>query len=227
MITVLRVGRPNSDDKLSQEQWSGFVQQVRITLAQRARETHGEWYSLPDQPYQNACFCMVFADAGRPRRAGGADEAARGMGPGFRRVGRSARDAVHLALRSRRTLSMTSAPARGTSSSACTYTCVVEIRACRSIRCTVFRSAPPASAYDAHAVPQVMQTGRPGDPGAVPDLLPLPVHVPRLDRRPQARGEHQAEVGPRGARPAAGAAARCATGPSASTAAAGERDRLA
>ena len=65
MITVY-VSVGNSDDKLSQEQWSGFVQQVRITLSGRARETHGEWYSLPDQPYQNACFCVVFADTDVP-----------------------------------------------------------------------------------------------------------------------------------------------------------------
>jgi len=65
MITAY-VSVGNSDDKLSQEQWSGFVQHVRISLAQRARETHGEWYSLPDQPYQNACFCVVLADADVP-----------------------------------------------------------------------------------------------------------------------------------------------------------------
>jgi hypothetical protein len=84
MITVY-VSVGNSDDKLSQEQWSGFVQQVRIALSQRARETHGEWYSLPDQPYQNACFCVVFADADVPlvkqeltklREAWGQDSAA-------------------------------------------------------------------------------------------------------------------------------------------------------
>ena len=42
------------------------MQQVRIGLSGRARETHGEWYSLPDQPYQNACFCVVLADADLP-----------------------------------------------------------------------------------------------------------------------------------------------------------------
>ena len=65
MITVY-VSVGNSDDKLTQEQWSGFVQQVRITFRLRARETHGEWYSLPDQPYQNACFCVVLADKDVP-----------------------------------------------------------------------------------------------------------------------------------------------------------------
>jgi len=65
MITVY-VSVGNSDDKLSQEQWSGFVQQVRISLSGRAHEMHGEWYSLPDQPYQNACFCVVLADPDVP-----------------------------------------------------------------------------------------------------------------------------------------------------------------
>lgn len=65
MITAY-VSVGNSDDKLSQADWSLFVQQVRIALSGRARETHGEWYSLPDQPYQNACFCVVFADPDVP-----------------------------------------------------------------------------------------------------------------------------------------------------------------
>ncbi len=65
MITAY-VSAGNSDDKLSQADWAAFVQQVRLALSGRARETHGEWYSLPDQPYQNACFCVVFADADVP-----------------------------------------------------------------------------------------------------------------------------------------------------------------
>ena len=65
MITAY-VSVGNSDDRLSQADWSAYVQQVRIMLGPRARETHGEWYSLPDQPYQNACFCVVLADPDVP-----------------------------------------------------------------------------------------------------------------------------------------------------------------
>jgi hypothetical protein len=65
VITVY-VSVGNSDDKLSQADWSAFVQQTRIALSGHARETHGEWYSLPDQPYQNACFCVVLADDHAP-----------------------------------------------------------------------------------------------------------------------------------------------------------------
>lgn len=65
MITAY-VSVGNSDDKLSQADWSAFVQQVRIALSGYVRETHGEWYSLPDEPYQNACFCVVLADADVP-----------------------------------------------------------------------------------------------------------------------------------------------------------------
>ena len=84
MITAY-VSVGNSDDQLSQAEWSSFVQATRIMLSQRARETHGEWYSLPDQPYQNACFCVVLADPDVPlvkadltklREAWGQDSAA-------------------------------------------------------------------------------------------------------------------------------------------------------
>src|SRR5262249_54521997 len=48
-------------------------------------------------------------------------------------------------------VSMASAALLGTSSSACRYIWVVDPWACRSVPCTVFRSTPAASRYEAQA----------------------------------------------------------------------------
>ena len=57
MITVyISIG--NSDDKLTQANWSLYVANVRELLLLNASNTHGEWYSLPAAPFQNACFCI-------------------------------------------------------------------------------------------------------------------------------------------------------------------------
>ena len=49
----------NSDDKLSQRQWSEFIGHVRDVLTRDAEIVHGQWYSDPLSPYQNACWCVV------------------------------------------------------------------------------------------------------------------------------------------------------------------------
>lgn len=53
----------NSDDKLSQEQWSNFVMLVDARLTPDGYngiyERHGDWRSIPDAPWQNACWCIV------------------------------------------------------------------------------------------------------------------------------------------------------------------------
>jgi hypothetical protein len=48
----------NSDDKLSQGEWSRFVMEMRDLLRSSALQIHGEWFSLPDQPWQNANWCV-------------------------------------------------------------------------------------------------------------------------------------------------------------------------
>jgi hypothetical protein len=52
----------NSDDKLSQQDWSRFVTEFISTLRAVADEIHGEWYSAPDAPYQNACCAFTIPD---------------------------------------------------------------------------------------------------------------------------------------------------------------------
>ncbi len=58
MIVYASIG--NSDDKLSQEEWSNFVQYFRSEVLEWADTIHGSWFSEPDAPYQNACWCMEF-----------------------------------------------------------------------------------------------------------------------------------------------------------------------
>lgn len=48
----------NSDDKLSQAEWSRFVTEVRDTFQYYDIQIHGEWFSLPDKPWQNANWCV-------------------------------------------------------------------------------------------------------------------------------------------------------------------------
>lgn len=54
MITYISVG--NSDDKLSQKQWAQMCD--RISVALLGLETHGQWFSLPNTRFQNACWCV-------------------------------------------------------------------------------------------------------------------------------------------------------------------------
>lgn len=56
----------NSDDKLPQAEWSAFAKRVGIAVRARASAVHGEWYSLPDSPWQNMCICAVFSDPDLP-----------------------------------------------------------------------------------------------------------------------------------------------------------------
>lgn len=60
MITVyIAIG--NSDDKLSQANWSRFVADVdrafELAVRFEGARVHGRWYSLPHEPWQNACWC--------------------------------------------------------------------------------------------------------------------------------------------------------------------------
>lgn len=48
----------NSDDKLSQREWSQFVNEFVAQVQRHAGTVFGVWYSLPDSPYQNACVCF-------------------------------------------------------------------------------------------------------------------------------------------------------------------------
>lgn len=56
-IVYLSVG--NSDDKLTQAEWSQLVVEMTARVVSIGH-THGAWFSLPHTPYQNACWCVEF-----------------------------------------------------------------------------------------------------------------------------------------------------------------------
>jgi hypothetical protein len=61
VITVyISIG--NSDDKLPQARWADFLTDMDGAIREHAIEVHGEWHSLPDAPWQNACWCVVIAE---------------------------------------------------------------------------------------------------------------------------------------------------------------------
>ena len=61
MIVYVSIG--NSDDKLSQQEWSRFYGSVSVELSSAARSVHGQWQSLPSSPFQNACWCIEVSNS--------------------------------------------------------------------------------------------------------------------------------------------------------------------
>lgn len=60
MIQTVYVSIGNSDDRLTQAEWSEFY--VTTTLAIRTAtgftQMHGQWVSEPASAWQNACWCF-------------------------------------------------------------------------------------------------------------------------------------------------------------------------
>jgi hypothetical protein len=59
MSTVVHIAIGNSDDRLTQERWSRYFRQVDNAVRHWAPVVHGTWHSLPDHPWQNACWAFV------------------------------------------------------------------------------------------------------------------------------------------------------------------------
>ncbi len=57
-MTTVYVSIHNSDDKLTQADWSKFVGIVRSMVRTEAGTVHAEWLSLPDSRSQSACWCV-------------------------------------------------------------------------------------------------------------------------------------------------------------------------
>jgi hypothetical protein len=57
LITVY-VSIGNSDDKLTQARWSVFHDQVVFACRNLARRVYGDWLSVPNAPFQNACIAF-------------------------------------------------------------------------------------------------------------------------------------------------------------------------
>lgn len=58
--TYISIG--NGDERpgrrLSQGEWSRFIAEMRDLLQYHSLQIHGEWYAAPDQPWQNANWCV-------------------------------------------------------------------------------------------------------------------------------------------------------------------------
>jgi hypothetical protein len=63
--TFIQIG--NSDDKLPQAEWCNFIHAMRHLLYDEEwsdrLQLHGEWFSRPDSPYQNANWCVEIKDS--------------------------------------------------------------------------------------------------------------------------------------------------------------------
>lgn len=56
MIVYISVG--NSDDKLTQHEWSIMVKRTDDAVRDAASAVHGFWLSSGDSRWQNACWCI-------------------------------------------------------------------------------------------------------------------------------------------------------------------------
>lgn len=51
----------NSDDKLTQNEWSHFHALVEGHIRDHVQQIYGRWLSVPSDPWQNACWCVRVA----------------------------------------------------------------------------------------------------------------------------------------------------------------------
>jgi hypothetical protein len=64
VTTYITIG--NTDNKLTQQEWSAFITDVVMLVLEHASEVHFAGFSHPSAPYQNACWCVDFkSDADR------------------------------------------------------------------------------------------------------------------------------------------------------------------
>jgi hypothetical protein len=52
----------NSDDKLNQQDWAAYQYHFRDLVSAAAKQIHGQWYSEPTSPWQNAAICAEIDD---------------------------------------------------------------------------------------------------------------------------------------------------------------------
>jgi len=57
-VPVVYISIGNSDDKLTQTEWSRYHRAWRAAVAKHAARTHGAWTSPSTAPWQNACLCV-------------------------------------------------------------------------------------------------------------------------------------------------------------------------
>lgn len=57
-MTVVYISIGNSDDKLTQNEWSSFHAMTDLVIRRGAYRIHGAWLSPSADPWQNACWCI-------------------------------------------------------------------------------------------------------------------------------------------------------------------------
>lgn len=62
MTKTIYISIGNSDDKLTQAEWSAYNLRVALHLADYATTVHGQWNSPSASPWQNACWCIEIPD---------------------------------------------------------------------------------------------------------------------------------------------------------------------
>jgi hypothetical protein len=62
-VTTVYISIGNSDDKITQREWSMFVQGALGAVGQATTQIHGVWFSAPDSEFQNACVCAEIDDS--------------------------------------------------------------------------------------------------------------------------------------------------------------------
>jgi hypothetical protein len=55
-LTTVYVSIGNSDNKLTQSEWSNYLHSFRTCMTQFAKQVYGDWVSEPSSSYQNACI---------------------------------------------------------------------------------------------------------------------------------------------------------------------------
>lgn len=62
MLKTVTLCIGNSDDKLTQKQWSEFAAAIEKVLKQMYAEPHFSGFSLPNASWQNACWVFAIHD---------------------------------------------------------------------------------------------------------------------------------------------------------------------
>lgn len=61
-MTQVYVSIGNSDNKLTQKEWAQFCEELIDVLGDYEERVYGQWYSLPNAPWQNMVASIEIAD---------------------------------------------------------------------------------------------------------------------------------------------------------------------
>lgn len=73
MSKIVYISIGNSDNKLTQEEWANFQNDVHYIINDSVNYAdsviHGRWVSLPTDPWQNACWCVEYKHEGLSQKS--------------------------------------------------------------------------------------------------------------------------------------------------------------